>query len=64
MLKKIKRGVNKIMKKAEEIVETNNSIVRRLYEDVSDFCKEGDNKIAIGILFVVAGVLQNIRESK
>lgn len=68
MLKKIKRGVKKIVKKAEEIIETNISIANKIYDDISGFVKEGDNKIAIGlsvcVLYVVSGILQNIRESK
>lgn len=68
MLKKIKRGAKKIVKKAEEIIETNISIANKIYDDISGFVKEGDNKIAIGlsvcVLYVVSGILQNIRESK
>ena len=64
MLKRIKRGVKKIMKKTEKTIETTNNIVKRLYNDLSEFINIGDNKIAIGLLFIVSGVLQNIRESK
>ena len=64
MLKRIKREVKKIMKKTEKTIETTNNIVKRLYNDLSEFINIGDNKISIGLLFIVSGVLQNIRESK